>query len=173
MNLHLPPLAFDPARAARTLADLAERGFTPETAQLPLLEGVFGNSPYLARLALREPEALAAILRDGPEAVVADALQLALSVASLADEAAAMAALRRAKRCAALAIALADISGDWPLQMVTDSLTRFADAAVQGALRFLLAQAAARARRKRNAGRRGAGGRHRAGGAGDGQVRRP
>jgi glutamate-ammonia-ligase adenylyltransferase len=145
MNLHLPPLAFDPARAARTLADLAERGFTPETAQLPLLEGVFGNSPYLARLALREPEALAAILRDGPEAVVADALQLALSVASLADEAAAMAALRRAKRCAALAIALADISGDWPLQMVTDSLTRFADAAVQGALRFLLAQAAARA----------------------------
>jgi glutamate-ammonia-ligase adenylyltransferase len=144
-DLRCPPLPFDPARAARTLADLKARGFTPAADPLPLLEGVFGNSPYLARLALREPETLAAILRDGPEAAVAEAVRQALSVEALSDETEAMAVLRTAKRRAALAIALADIGGAWPLESVTQALTRFADAAVKGSLRFLLAQAAARA----------------------------
>ncbi|HEX2760624.1 MAG TPA: hypothetical protein VHM27_08925, partial [Rhizomicrobium sp.] len=54
-----------------------------------------------------------------------------------------MAELRSAKRAAALAIALADIGGLWPLEEVTGALTRFAYACVQGALRFLLRQAAA------------------------------
>ncbi|HWA91732.1 MAG TPA: bifunctional [glutamine synthetase] adenylyltransferase/[glutamine synthetase]-adenylyl-L-tyrosine phosphorylase, partial [Rhizomicrobium sp.] len=43
------------------------------------------------------------------------------------------------------AVALADIEGQWDLQAVTGALSRFADAAVQGALRFLLAQAARQA----------------------------
>ncbi|HZQ40070.1 MAG TPA: bifunctional [glutamine synthetase] adenylyltransferase/[glutamine synthetase]-adenylyl-L-tyrosine phosphorylase, partial [Rhizomicrobium sp.] len=55
-----------------------------------------------------------------------------------------MAALRRGKRQAALAIAMADIAGWWPLEQVTGALTRFADAAVKSALRFLLCQAQAR-----------------------------
>ena len=53
-----------------------------------------------------------------------------------------MAALRRAKRQAALAIALADLAG-WSLDQVTAALTAFADACVQGALRFLLTRMAA------------------------------
>jgi glutamate-ammonia-ligase adenylyltransferase len=144
-SLRIPPLPSDPARAERTLADLAERGFTaPDGAAKALLAGAFGNSAYLARLALREPDTLAAFFTNGPEAVAADATALALNVGMAAEEAEAMASLRTAKRRAALAIALADLSGAWPLEAVTRALTYFADAAVKGALRHLLAQAAAR-----------------------------
>lgn len=144
MPLRIPPRPFDPARATRTFADLAERGFVPPDAAKALLEGAFGNSPYLARLALREPETLAAYFTHGPEATTADAIILALNVGTRAEEAEAMAALRTAKRRAALTIALADIGGTWALETVTQGLSHLADAAVKGALRFLLVQAAAR-----------------------------
>ena len=142
-DLRVPPLPFDVARAARTLEGLAERGFVPGPEQRPLLEGVFGNSGFLSRLALREPEILSRIFAAGPETVLQEILARARNVASLDDEAAAMAELRGAKRAAALAIALADIGGLWPLEKVTVALTQFADACVQGALRFLLRRAAA------------------------------
>ncbi len=136
-----PPLPFDAARAARSFESLAEQGFTPADEKArALLTGAFGNSPFLARLASRESETLAAFFTDGPEAVLDQARKLALG--PHADEAAAMAALRRAKRRAALAIALADLNG-WSLAQVTGALTDFADAAVKGALRFLLARMAA------------------------------
>jgi glutamate-ammonia-ligase adenylyltransferase len=88
---------------------------------------------------------LAALLRDGPETIVADATALALSAANAASEADAMAYLRIAKRRAALAIALADIAGIWQLEEVTRALTEFADACVKGALRHLLREAAEKA----------------------------
>jgi glutamate-ammonia-ligase adenylyltransferase len=145
-DLHHPPLAFDRARATRTLEDLGAHGFTlPDDAARALLEGVFGNSAYLARLALRDPGGLAEYFARGAETLVTGAAASALAVGGLDDEAEVMAQLRLAKRRAALAIALADIAGDWNLEAVTGALSRFADAAVQGALRFLLAQAAARA----------------------------
>ena len=140
--LKTPPLPFDPARAARTLQDLAERGFTASDAARPLLEGAFGNSAYLSRLALREPATLAAYFEQGPQAIADAATASALAAGTAGDEAAAMVQLRVAKRHAALAIALADIAGVWDLGAVTGALSRFADAAVQGALRFLLRQAA-------------------------------
>ena len=145
-DLRHPPLPFDSARAVRTLEDLAAQGFTPSGAPArALLQGAFGNSAYLARLALRDPAGLVAYFAVGPGAMVDDAIAAALAVAGLVDEAQAMAALRAAKRRAALAIALADLAGDWNLEAVTGALSRFADGAVQGALRFLLAQAAAHA----------------------------
>ena len=61
-----------------------------------------------------------------------------------------MRALRRAKREAALLIALADIGGVWDVVEATEALTRFADAAVRAALAFLLR----RARPRRTAGAR-------------------
>jgi glutamate-ammonia-ligase adenylyltransferase len=146
-DLHHPPLPFDAARAQRTLDDLAAGGFVPPDASArALLEGVFGNSAYLARLALRDAQALADYFAGGAEALVHAACDTALAVGGLEDEATAMAALRQAKRRAALAIALADIAGDWSLEQVTGALSLFADAAVKGALRFLLAQAAALAK---------------------------
>ncbi len=141
-DLRIPPLPFDPARAARTLETLAERGFAPPQNAQVLLAGVFGNSGYLSRLGLRHPETLRAYFAQGPRAVVESAIAAALGIADLADEAQAMAVLRRAKADAALAIALADIAGSWDLEAVTGALSDFADAAVRGALRFLLRQAA-------------------------------
>ena len=141
--LFTPPLAFDAPRAERTLADLKAQGFVSDAATTALLNGVFGNAPYLARLALREPDTLAATLTQGAEAVVAAAVMQALGAGAAANEAEAMTVLRVAKRRAALAIALADISGAWDLETVTQALTQFADSSVKGALRFLLAQMAA------------------------------
>jgi len=133
--LRVPPLPFDLARAARVKETLAEQGFHSDE---PLLDAVFGNSPFLGRLALRETGALGEYFAAGPQTVLNAAILLAHAAAHADSEAAAMKELRVAKRRAALAIALADIAGTWDVNKVTAELTRFADACVQGALRFLL-----------------------------------
>jgi glutamate-ammonia-ligase adenylyltransferase len=134
--LRVPPLPFDPARAARVKAALAVQGFASEE---PLLEAVFGNSPFLGRLALREAGALGEYFAAGPLTVLNAAILLAEAAARANTEARAMKDLRAAKRRAALAIAMADIAGSWDVDQVMAQLTRFADACVGGALRFLLA----------------------------------
>jgi len=139
---NIPPQPFDPARAARVKEALAEHGFTSEE---PLLESVFGNSPYLGRLAQREIGALGEYFAAGPETVLNAAILFAHAAARADSEAQAMKELRAAKRRAALAIALADIAGLWDVNKVTAELTRFADACVGSALRFLLRGAAAQA----------------------------
>jgi len=140
-----PPQPFDSARAERTFEALAAEGFVPQPGQRGILAGAFGNSPFLARLALREQATLTQLLQRGPEAIVADAIALAHSAADTPSQAEVMANLRIAKRRAALAIALADIAGIWPLEEVTRALTEFADACVKGALRYLLREAAEKA----------------------------
>jgi [glutamine synthetase] adenylyltransferase / [glutamine synthetase]-adenylyl-L-tyrosine phosphorylase len=140
-----PPPPFDPARAARTFESLREQGFTSAPEHRALLESVFGNSPYLARLAVREHALLPRLLAEGPQAIVAAADDLALSAATAETLADAMQRLRIAKRRAALAIAMADIAGIWQLEDVTRALTQFADAALKGALRFVLREAAIKA----------------------------
>ena len=140
-----PPQPFDSARAERTFEALAAEGFMPQPGQRGILAGAFGNSPFLARLALREQATLTQLLQRGPEAIVADAIALAHSAADAPSQAEVMANLRIAKRRAALAIALADIAGIWQLEEVTRALTEFADACVKGALRYLLREAAEKA----------------------------
>jgi [glutamine synthetase] adenylyltransferase / [glutamine synthetase]-adenylyl-L-tyrosine phosphorylase len=140
-----PPAPFDAARAERTFESLAAEGFVPTPEQQVILAGAFGNSPFLGRIALREHAVLKPILEEGPDWIVAAAVEQALSAANAETQAEAMAYLRIAKRRTALAIALADIAGIWPPEMVTQSLTRFADAAVKGALRFVLREAARKA----------------------------
>ena len=140
-----PPQPFDSARAERTFEALAAEGFMPQPGQRGILAGAFGNSPFLARLALREQATLTQLLQRGPEAIVADAIALAHSAADAPSQAEVMANLRVAKRRAALAIALADIAGIWQLEEVTRALTEFADACVKGALRCLLREAAEKA----------------------------
>jgi glutamate-ammonia-ligase adenylyltransferase len=138
----LPP-PFDAARAERTLAELADQGFAPSGQVRALFASVFGNSPYLARLALREHEFMRVLASVGPEAALASIETDAAGTHACANEKAAMTRLRRAKRQAALAIAIADIGGLWQLEDVTRALTRFADACVGGALRLLLKERAA------------------------------
>ena len=137
--LRTPPNPFDPARAARIHEFLAEQGFH---ATGPLLDAVFGNSPFLGRLSVREHGALTEYLAAGPLTVLNAAIQLAHAAARAQSEAEAMTQLRVARRRAALATAMADIGGLWDVNRVTGELTRFADACVGSALRFMLRQAA-------------------------------
>jgi [glutamine synthetase] adenylyltransferase / [glutamine synthetase]-adenylyl-L-tyrosine phosphorylase len=137
------PAPFDRARAARTFEQLAEAGYAPGGDAPALLESAFGNSPYLARLAVREHALLPRLFAEGPAALLAEAEAAALAAAAAPSEIAAMQALREAKRQTALVVALADIAGAFTLDDVTTSLTRFADVAVKGALRFALKKAAA------------------------------
>src|SRR6201747_1963534 len=139
-DLRTPPRPFDPARAARVKEALLGHGFSSGE---PLLDGVFGNSAFLGRVAQREVGALGEYFAAGPETVLNAAILLAHAVARADSEAVAMKELRTAKRRAALAIAMADIAGTWDVNKVTAELTRFADACVGGALRFLLTVTAA------------------------------
>ena len=136
------PTPFDPARAERALAEL---DFALPPAARAVFAAAFGNSPYLARAAAREPDFLHELAGLGPEKLLVRIAAEARTAASAETLSAAMSLLRIAKRRAALAIALADIAGLWPLEKVTRALCEFADAAVSGALRFLLREAAMRA----------------------------
>jgi glutamate-ammonia-ligase adenylyltransferase len=141
--------AFDSERANRFIED-----FAPEAGSLlddperrALLRSVAGNSPYLARSMLKEGAFLRELFDKGVDGVLDHLEAQALGVAQETDLALAMQRLRISKRQAALAIALADIAGVYPLERVTERLTRFADSCVKGALRFLLAEDARKAGR--------------------------
>jgi glutamate-ammonia-ligase adenylyltransferase len=110
-----------------------------------LLLGLADHSPYLWRLVSENPRRLARLLGAPPEQSLED-LVAALEARRDDDEAELMRALRRAKAESALLIALADVGGVWDLTASTEALTRFADAAIAAALRFLL-RAAAREKR--------------------------
>jgi glutamate-ammonia-ligase adenylyltransferase len=120
----------DPAAAARFITELRAR-ITPPPAADPLLAAIGGNSPYLAALALREPDTAHAILTRGPDAVC-DAALLALAALPPATPRRELAAaLRQAKRHVALATAMADIGGAWTLEQVTGALSDLADTALR------------------------------------------
>jgi len=99
-----------------------------------LVEGVAGCAPYLRRLMLASPALTVDILNTTPAQAVAGAMRDARAAAALDNTPAQLAALRHAKSRAALAIALADIAGYWPVMEAAAQLSRFADSAVDAAL---------------------------------------
>ena len=100
-----------------------------------LLAGAGGSSPYLARLIAREGEWLAAALARSPE----DALADLLADLAPADMRETSETLRRAKRRAAVLIALADLGGVWDLDAATAALSDLADRALAVAAEAALA----------------------------------
>ncbi len=100
----------------------------PELAEL--VEGTAGCSPFLKYLMEIECDWLPQALSD-PETAFENVL---LGLPEVAPEAIAV-VLRQAKRRVALLVGLADLAGIWPLETVTDTLTRFADLAVDVAIR--------------------------------------
>jgi glutamate-ammonia-ligase adenylyltransferase len=106
-------------------------------AEPALFAALRDHSPYLTGLIDEDFERARRFLEIEPAQALSQIVD-ALEAARFADEAEAMRALRRAKRAAALAIALADLSGRCDVVQTTESLTRFADAAVRAALRFAL-----------------------------------
>src|SRR5271170_5967203 len=93
------PEPFDTGRAARTLDALAEDEprYIPPASVRALLESVSGNSPFLARLILREGAFLKALIEKGPVAALAETESFVATAVSAADMPSAMAILRQAK----------------------------------------------------------------------------
>ncbi len=135
-------------RRWREAADEAEddglRAFMLGAAEDPavrrFLSPVFANSPYLSHGLISDPAFARLVLEEGPDAACDDAHTAAADRAGFEAESMAdiMLRLRRAKRRAALAIALADIASVWPLEKVTGALSGFAEAALGAAFRHLL-----------------------------------
>ncbi len=108
-----------------------------------LLESLTESSPFLWELASRDPDRLQQVLAADPDKHLTDLLaDSSRAVAATEDDAEAMRLLRAMKAEAALLIALADIGGAWPVMRATRALTDLADAAVNAAAGFVLAEAA-------------------------------
>jgi glutamate-ammonia-ligase adenylyltransferase len=119
------------------------REIAADGAGRALLAALFGNSPFLTQCCLAEPDFLRRLMGDGLDPTFARVME-AIAAPHLAalDDAGLMAALRNAKRRAALLIAIADIASLWPVERVTRSLSLFAEAALDAAARHILAKAA-------------------------------
>ena len=109
-----------------------------------LLESLFGNSPYLTQCAVRDPGVMVGIFSRGPDAVVAGVLDgLEATPGEGLGSSAVASHLRAAKRHVALAVAVADITGVWPLERITGALSGFAEAALGRVAATLLGEMAA------------------------------
>ncbi len=141
-------LGFDAWDEALALAqgnpasDLARRWSAADPGRR-LLASIFGNSPFLSGLAVKEWAFLTRLVEEGPDALFAEIAARAEKTEDLGEDAAAvMRRLRVAKRRVALLAALAELAGVWSLEQQTAALSRFAEAALGAALRHLLREAA-------------------------------
>lgn len=137
------PRAADVAAAARLIGDFAalgtaERKFAGSAEGTALLNALGGNAPYLADLALRDSAALLACMENGPEAHVAFLLQKLRELPADMPRARLGSALRQVKRRMALALAIADIGGIWPLERITGALSALAELSLRAVVRHLL-----------------------------------
>ena len=112
-----------------------------------LLDTVFSYSPYLTQIIISEPAFTCALFRDGPEQAM-EAIREAVnaartSVPANSDGTAALSSiLRKNKRRASLAIALADIADIWELEQITSALSDLAEKCISTAAAHLLSIAA-------------------------------
>ncbi|WP_417515355.1 bifunctional [glutamine synthetase] adenylyltransferase/[glutamine synthetase]-adenylyl-L-tyrosine phosphorylase [Minwuia sp.] len=110
-----------------------------------LLDGVFAGSPYLTNLVMRESDLVCSLMDRDPDQAMAEVFaELSARPDATASSRAVSTQLRRAKRRAALLIALADLGGVHDLHWVTRNLADLAAMAVETALGYLLAQSAAK-----------------------------
>jgi glutamate-ammonia-ligase adenylyltransferase len=138
------PAPADPAAADRFLERFEAAASPYGAAPLALLRAIGGNSGYLSDLALREPETVLRVAREGPAAAVDYVFATLADTRPQAPAAEVGAAMRQAKRQVALAVALGDIGGTSPLSRVTGALSRLAEVTLQLGLRHLLLAAHAR-----------------------------
>ncbi len=137
------PTPHDPRAAQRTVERFAEVGRAERrlVASAPvaaLLGCLGGNSPYLADLAVREAATIGRLVASGPDAVVQEAMATLIAVPPETARDRVAAALRRAKRIVALAVAVADIGGLWRLEKVTEALSALAEATLSLSVAHLL-----------------------------------
>ena len=145
------PHAFDARLAADRLAELETAAPAELTALLAepavhdLLAGTLGSSPYLSHLILRDPVRLTRVLASAPETRMTElGRALDADILTATSQADAMRILRQYKNEVALLVALADLSGAWPVMTVTGALSDSADASTAAAVRFLFNAAIAK-----------------------------
>ena len=142
--LHRPALAEE--RLAVWRAGLAPQHALCTEVDRPrvsaLLAALADHSPYLWRLATKDPDRLLRLLVAPPDVALAQCLdRLQAEIDAVDAAAAAMPILRSAKAEVALLVAMADLGGVWDLDHVVEALTRFADRVVSAALAALLRDA--------------------------------
>jgi glutamate-ammonia-ligase adenylyltransferase len=140
--IHWPRPAV-PEAAERLLEAFAALGAAPAryvaTAEgAALLGALGGNAPYLADLALVEPDCLISAATHGPDAGFDKIIGTLHRLPLRSSRAEVARALRLAKRRAALTIAVADIGGLWSLSQVTGALSTLAGAALSVSVNHLL-----------------------------------
>jgi glutamate-ammonia-ligase adenylyltransferase len=140
------PAPYDNAAADRLVERVQALGETEAAlltvpGVLPMLRCLGGNSPYLSALAVREFDTIRRLAANGPQAAFAHNLSTLSHVSPSARRPEIAAALREAKRGAALIAAIADVGGIWPLETVTGALSELAEATLNLAIRHLLRSA--------------------------------
>jgi glutamate-ammonia-ligase adenylyltransferase len=138
------PRPFDAGAADLRVEDWTATGATAPEVGSParrLLDCIFGNSPYLSQLILRDPAFATRLIELGPEALWQDIMaKVGTEVPALATISELMTALRRAKEQAALITAVGDITGVWSVERVTGALSEFARLSVALAVSHVLKQ---------------------------------
>lgn len=106
-----------------------------------VLAAIFGNSPYLTNLCLRDADTVCDLFENGLDAAFARALAPVSSSADATrlDQPATMSTVRRAKRRAALVIAIADICKAWPLDKITSAISQTAEQTLEFTMAHCLA----------------------------------
>ena len=94
------------------------------------------GSPYLSALLDAHTDFAAQVFESDSDSAL-DELIDGVTRSDITSREEVMSHLRQAKQKLALLVALCDLSEKWSLEKVTDALTRFADAAVQAAVKFL------------------------------------
>lgn len=154
-DLEKHPRPADPERLARGIERFREaadrsddtaivrfaRDALDDPATRTVIEAALGNSPFLSQCIVRDIGFVATLFQAGPDQAFEATLAELAAAESLADSAAVGAALRKAKRQVALLTALADIAGYWPLETVTEKLSRFCDRALGVGLKSLMRRA--------------------------------
>jgi glutamate-ammonia-ligase adenylyltransferase len=108
-----------------------------------ILDGVFSNSPFLANCAIADPAFLVELMTIGPDNLFGRIIvEIKDELAYERDQPRLMAALRVARRKVALLVAVADVTGHWTLDRVTQALSDFIDGAISATVCHLMRHAA-------------------------------
>ncbi|MGQ0486015.1 MAG: bifunctional [glutamine synthetase] adenylyltransferase/[glutamine synthetase]-adenylyl-L-tyrosine phosphorylase [Hyphomicrobiales bacterium] len=112
-----------------------------DAAQRALVEAMAGGSPFLRHLMLVDADFAQRVTAEAPGRLLDELVAVLADASRFEGQADLRRLLRQTRARAALAIAAADLAGLWTIDEVTAALTRFADAALNAALDWLLREA--------------------------------
>ncbi len=131
------------ALAQQDPASGSARDWSASSPGKRLLAAIFGNSPFLSGVAVKEWPFLTRLLDEGADPLFSEIAAEVEETEDLGEDTAAlMRRLRLAKRRVALLAAVAELAGTWSLEQQTMALSRLAEAVLGAALRHLLREAA-------------------------------